>query len=141
MDQQLLHAVRERARRRKRRRGRKKGPGLKPPPAASPTGAAGRDGLSLMPLLRSTGRLPARDLFWHYPHFANQGGRPGSAIRRGDWKLIEWHETGKVELYNLKTDPSEKADVALAQPDIAKRLQGALHDWRESLGAKMPIHK
>jgi arylsulfatase A len=81
------------------------------------------------------------DLFWHYPHFSNQGGRPGSAIRRGDWKLIEWHETGQAELYDLRNDPSETTEVSAVQPERAKELLAALHAWREAVGAKMPLPK
>ena len=58
------------------------------------------DGISLMPLLRGGSAKP-RPLFWHYPHYSNQGGEPGSAIREGDWKLIEFHKDGRRELYQL----------------------------------------
>lgn len=100
------------------------------------------DGVSIAPLLHDPkAAFDQGDIFWHYPHFANQGGRPGSAIRRGDWKLIEWHETGQIELYDLKTDPGEAADVSAAQSSVAKELQEALHAWRERVGAKMPPKK
>ena len=65
-----------------------------------------RDGVSFVPLLRG-GKLPHRELFWHYPHYSNQGGGPCSAIRDGDWKLIEWFEGQRLELFNLKRDLSE----------------------------------
>lgn len=97
------------------------------------------DGKSFAPLLEHP-EIATRDgdLFWHYPHFANQGSRPGSAMRRGDWKLIEWHETGKAELYDLKVDPSETTDVAPSHTELVQELTAALHAWRESVGAKMP---
>ena len=62
------------------------------------------DGVSIVPLLKQTG-IPKQDaLFWHYPHYSNQGGRPGAAMRQGDFKIIEWYEDGSVELYNLRDD-------------------------------------
>ena len=65
------------------------------------------DGRSLLPLFRGE-TVPERPLFWHYPHYGNQGGAPGAAIRRGDWKLIEWFEDQRVELFNLAADLGEK---------------------------------
>lgn len=59
------------------------------------------DGVSLVPLLMGRGRLPDRSLYWHYPHYGNQGGSPSAAIRDGDWKLIEFFEDGRVELYEI----------------------------------------
>ncbi len=60
------------------------------------------DGESLVPVLRGSGMLRRDALFWHYPHYSNQGGKPGGAIREGDFKLIEWYEDGRVELYDLR---------------------------------------
>jgi arylsulfatase A-like enzyme len=65
------------------------------------------DGVSITPLLKGE-TLPQRPLFWHYPHYSNQGGPPGGAIRLGDYKLIEHFEDRRVELYNLKDDPGEQ---------------------------------
>lgn len=96
----------------------------------------GTDGVSLKDLLQS-GKAPAnRDLFWHYPHYSNQGGQPASAIRRGNWKLIEFHEDQHVELYDLSKDLSEKKDLSKAQPDQAKELQQSLQVWLKSVDAK-----
>lgn len=100
------------------------------------------DGVSAKALLDAPATARDRgDLFWHYPHFSNQGGRPGSAMRRGDWKLIEWHETGAVELYDLKADPGETTEVGAVNREIAQEMLAALHAWREAVGAKMPIKK
>ena len=66
------------------------------------------DGVSLVKLFEG-GALPARPLFWHFPHYTNQGGRPGGAVREGDWKLIEHYEDGRVELFNLADDAGENA--------------------------------
>src|SRR5262249_8424053 len=60
------------------------------------------DGVSLVPLLKGAGKLDRAALYWHYPHYGNQGGPPGGAVRAGDWKLLEFFEDDHVELYNLK---------------------------------------
>jgi arylsulfatase A-like enzyme len=96
------------------------------------------DGVSFVPLLRAAGSLPARPLFWHYPHYGNQGGAPGGAVRLGDWKLIEWFEDDHVELYNLKDDLGEKNDLAARLPEKADELRKLLRDWRKSVNANMP---
>jgi arylsulfatase A-like enzyme len=97
-----------------------------------------RDGISIVPALKQTGPLASRPLVWHYPHYGNQGGIPGGAIRDGDWKLVEFFEDGRVELYNLADDPAERNDLARAQPEKALRLHERLLAWRASVGAKMP---
>jgi arylsulfatase A-like enzyme len=96
------------------------------------------DGVSLMPLLRS-GALKARSLFWHYPHYSNQGGEPASAIRDGDWKLIEFLKDGRRELFNVRADEGEKLNLVEARPEIAKRLADQLAQWRQKSGAIMPV--
>jgi arylsulfatase A-like enzyme len=96
------------------------------------------DGMSLLPLLKQSGEPTARPLYWHYPHYGNQGGIPGGAVREGDWKLIEFFEDDHVELYNLADDPVEAVDLAAKEPDRAKQLRQRLHDWRKSVDAKMP---
>jgi arylsulfatase A-like enzyme len=93
------------------------------------------DGVSLVPLLGG-GRLPARSLFWHFPHYTNQGGRPGGAVRDGDWKLIEYYEDGRVELFNLAEDPGEARDLARAEPQRAAELKARLAAWRKEAGAQ-----
>ena len=64
-----------------------------------------------MPLLKG-GSIPDRPLFWHYPHYGNQGGEPSSIITENDWKLIHYHEDGRDELYHLATDQEEQRDLA-----------------------------
>jgi arylsulfatase A-like enzyme len=95
------------------------------------------DGMSLVPLLKG-GSRPERPLFWHYPHYSNQGGGPGGAVRVGDFKLIEWFEDMRVELFELKTDLSERHDLAARMPEKAAALRQQLHDWRKSVDAAMP---
>ncbi|HEX4945218.1 MAG TPA: sulfatase [Blastocatellia bacterium] len=97
----------------------------------------GLDGANLVPLLR-TGRALKRDaLYFHYPHYSNQGGKPGSAIRQGDWKLIEFAEDNHTELYNLKNDLSETRNLAAESPARARALQQKLARWRRAVGAQM----
>ncbi|MCL1888871.1 MAG: sulfatase, partial [Kiritimatiellaeota bacterium] len=74
------------------------------------------DGVSLVPLFKGDTSFNRGAVFWHYPHYGNQGGTPGSSVREGDWKLIEFFEDGRLELYNLRDDPSESQNVAAAQP-------------------------
>jgi arylsulfatase A-like enzyme len=63
---------------------------------------------------------------------------PGSAVRDGRWKLIEWHEAGAIELYDLEADPSEAQNVADRHPHVTARLRKSLAAWRHDVGAKMP---
>ncbi|MEA3337389.1 MAG: DUF4976 domain-containing protein [Chloroflexota bacterium] len=77
-------------------------------------------------------------IFWHYPHYGNQGGTPGSSIRSGDYRLIEFFEDGKVELYNLREDIGEEHNLAGAEPERTAKLQAMLASWREAVAAKIP---
>ncbi len=94
------------------------------------------DGLSLVPLLKGAESLDRDALYWHYPHYANQGGFPGGAVRMGDWKLVERYEDGRVHLYNLKEDAGEQNDLAVAQADKVKHMRGRLHEWYWETGAR-----
>ncbi len=96
------------------------------------------DGVSLVSLLRQSG-TPARDaLYWHYPHYSNAGSPPCGAIRMGDWKLIEFFEDGRRELYNLARDPGERRDLSRRLPRRTKTLHRKLVGWRKSVDAVMP---
>ena len=97
------------------------------------------DGMSLVPLLRGGGAPPVdRPLFWHYPHYGNQGGAPGGAVRLGDFKLVEWYEDGRRELYDLRRDIGEQEDLAARMPEKAGALADLLDAWRKDVGASMP---
>lgn len=96
------------------------------------------DGVSVVPLLKETGSLDREALYWHYPHYSNQGGKPGGAVRAGDFKLIEFYEDDHAELYDLKTDLSEAHDLAASQPETVNRLRRQLAAWRASVSAQMP---
>jgi len=104
--------------------------GLKPP--------EGLDGVSLAELV-TRNKAPSRDtLFWHYPHYPNQKGQPSGAIRQGEWKLIEFFETGHAELYHLGTDPAESQNLAISEPQRVRSLRARLAAWRGQMGAQMP---
>ncbi len=94
------------------------------------------EGKSLLPHLVRSEILERETLYWHYPHY--HIGMPGGAIRDGDFKLIEYFETGEVELYNLRKDLQELHNLASEFPEKAKELQQKLHRWREENRAKMP---
>ena len=96
------------------------------------------DGVSLMPLLKETGDIDREAIFWHYPHYGNQGGTPGSSIRAGDYKLIEFFEDNHVELYNLHDDISENNDLSEKQPEKAEELKLLLWEWRKKVEARIP---
>jgi len=95
------------------------------------------DGVSIAPLLKGATR-PDRPLYWHYPHYSNQGGRPSGAVRLGDYKLIESYEDMHVELYNLKEDVGEKNDLSQKLPEKVAELRDKLHAWRTEVAAQMP---
>ncbi len=98
------------------------------------------DGISLTSVLEKpvNAKPEPRALYWHYPHYANQGSRPGGAIRDGDWKLVEDYQTGKRELYNVAKDVGENRNFIEEQPEIAKRLASQLDEWRKSANVQMP---
>lgn len=108
-----------------------KAAGLSPTPEAS-------DGMDLAPLLKdSRAKLDRDALFFHYPHYYHTT-TPAGAIRSRDWKLVEYFEDHRVELYNLGTDVSEKQDRASQMPEKANELRQRLHAWRQDVSAAMP---
>jgi arylsulfatase A-like enzyme len=96
------------------------------------------DGVSFAPVLRGADRLGREAMYWHYPHYGNQGGTPGCSVRVGDFKLIEFFEDRHVELYNLRDDIGEERDLAADHPDVVKELRGMLHAWLKRVDAKIP---
>lgn len=96
------------------------------------------DGMSLRPVLEGKG-LPERPLFWHYPHYGNQGGAPGAAMRQGDWKLIQWSENEQQpELFNLRNDVGETQNLAAQEPERVKAMLAELQAWQKDVGVLMP---
>jgi arylsulfatase A-like enzyme len=119
--------------------------------ADSPTGGSARrpkpsgdrstvlDGRSFAPLLSDGPPSPLRPLFWHFPHYTNQGSQPAGAARMGDWKLIEHYEDGGCELFNLRRDPGEAHDLASAEPRRVAHFKRLLANWRASVGAQTNV--
>ena len=106
--------------------------GLKMPPPAE------LDGVSIASLLFDpSARLAPRALYWHLPHYHH--GTPASAIRDGDWKLIQLFETDSVELYNLASDPGETTNLADREPQRSATMLAKLAAWRTSVNAQMPV--
>lgn len=99
------------------------------------------DGISIIPLIKDPERIRNYDrpLFWHYPHFSNQMGRPAGAVRLGDYKLVELYETGTLELYNLREDMGENHDLSGTMKEKTVEMHRILTDWRINLGAQMPV--
>ena len=95
------------------------------------------DGVSLIPVLEQ-GTHYDRALFWHYPHYGNQGGEPSSIIRKGNWKLIFYHEDGRCELYNLEKDITESNPLNAQYPKKVTELKRELDAWLQSVNARMP---
>lgn len=103
---------------------------------AVPEGAL--DGVSLRPLFTDPAAALKREaLFWHLPHYHHS--TPASAVRRGDWKLLEFFEDERLELYQLADDPAETKNLASAEPERARALRQTLHDWRARVGARLPV--
>ncbi|QDU60380.1 Arylsulfatase [Planctomycetes bacterium Pan216] len=107
------------------------------------------DGVSLVPLLRGDDGLDREALYWHFPHYHSAGDGPSGAIRKGDFKLIEWFDRngkggpqpGSVQLFDLANDPGEQTDLASADPRRAAALHAQLQQWRRDVGAQeMPAN-
>ncbi len=95
------------------------------------------DGQSLVPVLLGKSAEP-RALYWHYPHYGNQGGEPSAIIREGDWKLILYFEDQRKELYNLADDIGEQHDLAGQEAERVAQLSGKLNAWLDRVGARLP---
>jgi len=96
------------------------------------------DGVSLVPVLKGEGDIERDAIFFHYPHYGNQGGSPSSAIRQGDWKLLEFFEDGRLELYNLAEDIGETNNLAEQEDTRASAMHQRLKAWRDEVGATYP---
>jgi arylsulfatase A len=101
------------------------------------------DGLSLVRLLKGGSAPKRKDLYWHFPNYTGDNQHPNpslplSVIRSGDYKLIESLEDGSLELYDLKSDPAEKSNIASSKPEVAARMQKKLAAWRTASQVQMP---
>lgn len=99
------------------------------------------DGISILNVILdpSGARLAERPVYWHYPHFSNQLGRPAGAVRNGKYKLVELYETSKLELYDLENDISESSDLSAQMPGKTDEMHKMLVNWRNSVNAQMPL--
>ena len=110
------------------------------------------DGTDISPLMFGK-EIPERSIFWHYPLYLQgigltidvPGGKsyswrgfPSTSLRRGDWKLIEFHEDNSIGLYNLKDDPGEQNNLAASLPERAAKMRTELDAWQESTNAPIP---
>ncbi|REG89197.1 sulfatase [Winogradskyella sediminis] len=95
------------------------------------------DGVSLVPLLKGES-VNKRALYWHYPHYGNQGGEPVSIIRKDHWKLIHYWEDRHDELYNLDTDQGEANDLSAEKEAITTQMKNELFTFLESVDARFP---
>lgn len=107
--------------------------------SAAETVSRSRDGVSFAPVLRGERKdLPREALYWHYPHYHTEGATPYGAVLKGPWKLIEFYEDSRTELYNLEQDVSEQHDLSMREPERRRELLAHLREWRAKVGAQMP---
>ena len=99
------------------------------------------DGTSYLPWLDDPEKSFDRTLIWHYPHYHGSTWRPGSAIRINQWKLIEFYEEGKVELYHLEEDPGEQTDLSMKYPEKANAMKKKMHRYIDLRGGRYPERK
>lgn len=104
--------------------------------ALTNTNTKSPDGVNLIPLLHNQPLLP-RNYYVHFPHYSPQHGKPGALVISGNYKLIEWYESGELELYDLSTDEGEKNNIAAANKALTEQLKTSLDQWRIEMGAKM----
>lgn len=96
------------------------------------------DGNDIAGLLEQPEKQKARTLLWHYPHYSNQGGKPGSVIRQGNYKLIYFFEENKIELYDVINDIGETKNLAATHKALAKKMKAKLFAWLKETGATFP---
>ncbi len=108
------------------------------PSVASATTAGPADGVDLRSLLQNPAATLDREaLYFHYPHYYATT-TPVSAVRMGEWKLLEYFETGRTELFNLRMDPSEQKDLSTRETARVSALRAKLDRWRDDVGAQLP---
>jgi arylsulfatase A-like enzyme len=101
------------------------------------------DGVSLVPVLAQSGPLNRQAIYWHYPHYHSSSIGPCGAVRKGNYKLIEWFDEticgpgNRFELYNLKKDIGEQNNLTKEMPDKTRELKKTLANWRNKVNAQM----
>lgn len=90
------------------------------------------DGKSFLPVIQEQENWNNRTLFWHSSKArpVNTGDTKSSAIRQGNYKLINWYKEGRTELYDISKDPSESIDLSKAEPEITAQLLKKLNNWK-----------
>ncbi|NQU53300.1 MAG: sulfatase [Bacteroidetes bacterium] len=101
-------------------------------------GHADKDGVNLLPVLTEKKPIERDELFWHYPHYHGSAWKPGSALRKGDWKLVVHYEDNRTELFNLAEDPGETTDIAEENPEKTAELKKILDEKLAESNAKFP---
>jgi arylsulfatase A-like enzyme len=96
------------------------------------------DGISLAPAVKHPDCPKDRQLVFHYPHYHGSLWTPGSAMRDGDWKILEKYETGALELYNLAEDIGESNDLSASAPEMLTRMKAELDAWHTRMGSGIP---
>ncbi|MEX0325033.1 MAG: sulfatase [Puniceicoccaceae bacterium] len=96
------------------------------------------DGISLGSTIAQPDNIQQRSLVWHFPHYHASRWTPGTAMRVGDWKIIQRYESGTVELYNLRDDPGEQTNLAKGQAQVLKGMQTSLEAWHAAMGSGIP---
>jgi arylsulfatase A-like enzyme len=96
------------------------------------------DGVSITDLFKGGDVLDREAIYWHYPHYGNQGGTPGASMRMGDYKLIEFFEDNNIELYDLKNDVEEDFNLVEKEPELAAKMHNMLKKWQIEVQAKFP---
>ena len=95
------------------------------------------DGESLVPLMKQTNALKRDAIYWHYPHYG-YATKPYGSMRQGDWKLIEYFESGEFELFDLKNDIGEIQNLVATSPAKVRAMHQQMLEWRRQVGAQMP---
>ena len=95
------------------------------------------DGINFLPVLQDSETVERDAVFWHFPSYAGRA-TPSSAIRMGDWKLIEYFEDHSVELFNMVDDVGERQNLASMMPVKAEELHARLTAWQQAMNAAIP---
>lgn len=106
--------------------------------AAGVKSSAKVDGTDLTPVLDGSKKDLNRRLYWHYPHYSNQGGKPAGALRQGKWKLIQNYEDGRLELYDVSKG-REGRNVVGSEAVVARSMMNALEAMHRETGAQMML--
>jgi arylsulfatase A-like enzyme len=96
------------------------------------------DGENLLPVLTENKPILRDELFWHYPHYHGSAWKPGSSLRKGDWKLVVHYEDYRTELFNLAEDPGESTNIADQNPEQVSALKAILDKKLADTNARFP---